>query len=113
MSKRVFWFVAGTAAGIWASVKAKRAAERISMPGLIDQASALGVGVRAFTTELNEGKRAKENEIRRMLLDEPQHWELNTQDVEVVGPAEFGPNPAIPAAKIELENPNTTDKDTT
>ena len=43
MSNKVLWFVAGTAAGIYASVKAKRAAYRLSMPGLIDQASALGV----------------------------------------------------------------------
>lgn len=76
MSNKALWFVAGTAAGIYASVKAKRAAYRLSMPGLIDQASALGVGVRAFKSEMQDGMCEKENEIRQALVSEPQNWEL-------------------------------------
>ena len=76
MSNKTIWFVAGAAAGIYASVKAKHAAYRLSMPGLIDQASALGVGLRAFKGEMQDGMYEKEVEIRRALVSEPQHWEL-------------------------------------
>ncbi len=76
MSTRIVWFVAGTAAGVYASVKARRAAYRVSMPGLVDQAAALGSGVRAFNAEVREGMHAKEHQIRtRTLLPE-----LTTKD---------------------------------
>ena len=48
MRARVMWFVAGSAAGVYASVKARRAAYRLSMPGLVDQAAALGWVQRVF-----------------------------------------------------------------
>lgn len=76
MSNKILWFVAGTAAGVYASVKAKRAAQRLSMPGLIDQASALGVGVRAFKSEMLDGMYEKETEIRQALVSDTQIWEL-------------------------------------
>ena len=68
MSARVVWFVAGAAAGVYSSVKAKRAAYRLSMPGLIDQAAALGSGVRAFRAEMHEGMNTKEHQLRTHLL---------------------------------------------
>ena len=68
MSTRIVWFVAGTAAGVYASVKARRAAYRVSMPGLIDQAAALGSGARAFRAELANGMNAKEHQLRTQLL---------------------------------------------
>jgi len=69
VSARVVWFVAGAAAGVYSSVKAKRAAYRLSMPGLIDQAAALGSGVRAFRAEMAEGMSAQEQHLRAHLLD--------------------------------------------
>lgn len=69
MSARLVWFVAGAAAGVYSSVKAKRAAYRLSMPGLIDQAAALGSGVRAFRAEMAEGMNAQEQHLRQHLLD--------------------------------------------
>ncbi len=66
---RIAWFIAGTAAGVYASVKARRAAYRLSMPGLIDQAAAAGSGLRAFRDELAEGMTAKERQLRTHLLD--------------------------------------------
>lgn len=71
MSSRVVWFVAGTAAGVYASVKARRAAYRVSMPGLIDQAAALGSGMRAFNAEVREGMHAKEHQIRTATMYPP------------------------------------------
>lgn len=69
MSARLVWFVAGAAAGVYSSVKAKRAAYRLSMPGLIDQAAALGSGVRAFRSEMQEGMASQEQHLRSHLLD--------------------------------------------
>lgn len=83
MSARLVWFAAGTAAGLYASVKARRAAYRLSMPGLIDQAAALGTGFRAFNAEVREGMHAQEHAIRtRTLLQLPELTtpELNGKD---------------------------------
>lgn len=67
MNGRFVWFVAGSAAGVYASVKARRAAYRMSMPGLIDQAAALGEGVRAFTAEVRHGMAERTAEIEHEL----------------------------------------------
>ena len=72
MTPRVLWFVAGTAAGVYASVKARRAAYRLSMPGLVDQAGALGTGWRAFNAELRAGMQAKEHQFRTEALGAPE-----------------------------------------
>jgi hypothetical protein len=63
MNPRLIWFVAGSAAGVYASVKARRAAYRMSMPGLIDQAAALGTGVRAFADEVRDGMTTAEHRV--------------------------------------------------
>lgn len=63
MRGRAVWFVAGTAAGIYATAKARRAAYRMSMPGLVDQAAALGLGWREFSDELRDGMTRYEHEI--------------------------------------------------
>jgi hypothetical protein len=65
--KRTTWFVAGAAAGLYASVKARRAAYRVSMPGLVDQAAALGVGWRAFASELRSGIAQEEQQVAARL----------------------------------------------
>ncbi|WP_375003339.1 DUF6167 family protein [Aeromicrobium sp. CTD01-1L150] len=71
MNGRIVWFVAGSVAGVYASVKARRAAYRMSMPGLIDQAAALGEGARAFSSEVRDGMRTKQAELERELAGEP------------------------------------------
>lgn len=63
MMGRVLWFAAGTAAGVYASVKARRAAYRLSVPGLVDQAAALGVGLRALNADLQTGMQQREAQI--------------------------------------------------
>jgi hypothetical protein len=71
---RIVWFVAGTVAGVYATQKAKNAAYRLSMPGMIDQVAALGVGARAFSAELADGMGAKEHQLRTQLLaPDPAH----------------------------------------
>lgn len=67
MNGRTVWFVAGTAAGVYASAKARRAVYRLSMPGLVDQAAALGLGWRAFAGELRDGMTQYEHEVAARL----------------------------------------------
>lgn len=67
MRARAVWFVAGSAAGVYASAKARRAAYRVSMPGLIDQAAALGTGWRAFADEVRDGMTSAEDRIAHQL----------------------------------------------
>lgn len=63
MKPRAIWFVAGSAVGVYASAKARRAAYRVSMPGLIDQAAALGTGWRAFAEEVRDGMSTAESRL--------------------------------------------------
>ena len=77
MNPRLVWFAAGSAAGLYASFKAKRAAYRLTPSGLVDQASALGVGWRAFSAEVHEGMDAREQRIAQDLELPP---ELRTKE---------------------------------
>ncbi|KQX75635.1 MULTISPECIES: DUF6167 family protein [Aeromicrobium] len=71
MSSRLVWFVAGTAAGVYTSVKARRAAYRLSAPGVVDQAAALGTGWRELSAEVREGMRVREQQIAHRLSELP------------------------------------------
>ena len=83
MRSRVVWFVAGSAAGLYASVKARRAAYRLSTPGLVDQAAALGLGWRAFSSELRDGMEARQRDIARELSGTPtDHTDLLRLEAE-------------------------------
>jgi hypothetical protein len=64
---RAVWFVAGSAVGVYASAKVRRAAYRLSMPGLVDQAAALGHGWRAFADEVRDGMDAAEGRLARQV----------------------------------------------
>jgi hypothetical protein len=68
MKSRIVWFVAGSATGVYTAVKARRAAYRLSTPGIVDQAGALGLGWRTFTSELRDGMQSREHEIARRLI---------------------------------------------
>lgn len=67
MRPRLVWFAAGSVAGLYASFKARRAAYRMTPSGLVDQASALGVGWRAFSAEVHDGMTAREQAIAQDL----------------------------------------------
>lgn len=71
MKLRPTWFVVGVAAGVWGTVKARRAAYRLSVPGLVDQSAALGVGWREFGQEMRAGMAEREHEIACELDFEP------------------------------------------
>lgn len=76
MKPRLLWFAAGSAVGLYATFKAKRAAYRLTPSGLVDQASALGVGWRAFSAEMHDGMDAREHHIANDLALPVEHCPL-------------------------------------
>lgn len=72
MTPRWIWFAGGAAAGVWATLKARRAAYRLTPPGLIDQAGALGAGLRAFNQEVRDGMRIRESQLTDTLELRPE-----------------------------------------
>lgn len=86
MKPRALWFVAGSAVGVYASAKARRAAYRLSMPGLVDQAAALGQGWRAFADEVRDGMTTAERQLAHRVATErarpaPAPLEAGTHDL--------------------------------
>ena len=72
---RGFWFVAGTGAGVYAMVKARRAAELLTPEGLRDRLAALQLGASLFAEEVRVGAAEKETELRERIglaLDGPR-----------------------------------------
>ena len=87
---RSLWFVAGAGAGIYAMVKARRAAEVFTPEGLRDRMAGLGLGAHLFAEEVRAGMVEKETELRERLdwaLDGPKQLEMarssTTTDLEV------------------------------
>jgi Family of unknown function (DUF6167) len=68
---RAAWFVAGAGVGIYAMVKARRAAEAVTPEGLRDRVNGVAVGARLFTEEVRAGMAEKETELRERLALEP------------------------------------------
>ena len=82
MMGRATWFALGAAAGVYGSVKARRAVYRLSSPGIVDQAAALGVGWRAFSADVRDGMRERQDDVVRR-LDEvaaDRHLQLVTSE---------------------------------
>ncbi|MET0838847.1 MAG: DUF6167 family protein [Marmoricola sp.] len=76
---RSLWFVAGAGAGIYAMVKARRAAEVFTPEGLRDRMAGLGLGAHLFAEEVRAGMTEKETELRERLewtLDGPRELEM-------------------------------------
>ena len=72
---RGFWFVAGSGAGIYVMVKARRAAEAFTPEGLRDRMAGLSLGAHLFAEEVRAGMTEKETELRERLewtLDGPK-----------------------------------------
>lgn len=64
---RSLWFVAGAGAGVYAMSRARRAAEAVTVDGLRDRLSGLGVGMRMFRDEVAAGQAEKETELRERM----------------------------------------------
>jgi hypothetical protein len=95
---RGFWFLTGAGVGVYAVVKARRAAEALTPEGLQDRLSALSVGARIFADEVRVGTAEKETELRGRLglaLDRS------------IGSRELGPPPVETPAGIPSAPDNT------
>jgi hypothetical protein len=64
---RALWFAAGTAAGVYASTKARRAAEALTVDGIHDRLTGWFAGARVLGEELRSGAHEKETELRGRL----------------------------------------------
>jgi hypothetical protein len=64
---RVFWFAVGAGTSVYAMVKTRRAAERLTPAGIADQFGALGFGARLFRDEVAAGMGERESELREHL----------------------------------------------
>lgn len=63
MSRGV-WFVAGAGAGVYAMVRARRAAELLTVDGLRDRWNGVALGARMLRDEVAQGQVEKETELR-------------------------------------------------
>lgn len=63
MSRGV-WFVAGAGAGVYAMVRARRAAEVLTVDGLRDRWNGVSLGARMLRDEVAQGQAEKETELR-------------------------------------------------
>jgi Family of unknown function (DUF6167) len=68
---RVVWFVAGTAAGVYATAKARRAAEALTVDGVHDRLTGWFAGARVLRDEARAGMTEKETELRARLVVVP------------------------------------------
>jgi hypothetical protein len=86
-------FVGGVAAGVWASIKARRLAYRLSAPGLVDQIAAWRQGLREFRAELDTGMAARR-------AQQLQRLSAHAQTLEAFPPAN-----AVPSVTTLEEGP--------
>ncbi|GAA5153223.1 hypothetical protein GCM10023340_34920 [Nocardioides marinquilinus] len=64
---RALWFAAGAGAGLYATLRARRAAEALSVEGLQDRIGATVVGLRMFRDEVAQGKADAETRLRERM----------------------------------------------
>jgi hypothetical protein len=69
---RGFWFVAGAGAGVYAVLRARRAAEVFTVDGLRDRWNGLALGARLVRDEVAQGQAEKETELRERYGLAPQ-----------------------------------------
>jgi hypothetical protein len=65
--RRGFWFVAGAGAGVYAVIRARRAAEAFTPDGLRDRAVGISLGAHLFAEEVRAGMAERETELRERL----------------------------------------------
>ena len=68
---RPLWFVAGTAAGVYATTKVRRAAESLTVDGLHDRLTGWFAGARVLREEVRTGMAEKQTELRHRIAAVP------------------------------------------
>ena len=95
--RRGLWFLAGTAAGVYSTVRARRTAESLSADGLQDRLSGWVAGARVLRDEVVAGRAAKETDLRARLTlvpDEENGPRTNAGD-------DPGDTPEITTGKVD------------
>lgn len=64
---RALWFVTGSAAGMYALVKARRTLHAFTPDGIGARAAALGAGARVFADQVSEGMAEREQQLLKQL----------------------------------------------
>jgi hypothetical protein len=64
---RAFWFAVGAGTSVYAMVKTRRAAERLTPAGIGDQLGAVGFGARLFRDEVVAVMGERESQLREHL----------------------------------------------
>ncbi len=77
---RALWFAAGTAAGVYATSKARRAAEAVTVDGIHDRLTGWFAGARVLRDEFRSGAVEKETELRGRLALVPDGTAAITQE---------------------------------
>lgn len=73
--RRGVWFVAGSAAGVYATAKVRRAAEALTVDGIHDRLTGWFAGARVLREEVRAGMAEKEVELRARIAHTPrQDW---------------------------------------
>ncbi|PJJ55866.1 hypothetical protein CLV56_0065 [Mumia flava] len=107
----MLWFVAGTTAGVYGTVKARRLATRLTPTGLADQLAAVQLGASAFLAEMRVGMADRQLQIAERLGIDPA--DLRSVDVAAAAADRLAapPSPAaLDAARPAL--PATPGNDT-
>ncbi|QIK66627.1 hypothetical protein G7072_09980 [Nocardioides sp. HDW12B] len=92
--RRGLWFLAGTAAGVWTSVRARRAAESMTVDGLQDRLQGLAAGARVLRDEVAAGRAEKETDVRARLSL------VSDESTEPTG-STSGETPGITTGKVD------------
>jgi hypothetical protein len=64
---RLLWFTAGAGVGVYALIRARRAAEVLTPDGLADRMAGWSMGLALFREEVRAGAAEKENDLRERL----------------------------------------------
>ena len=68
---RTVWFAAGTAVGVYATSKVRRAAEAVTVDGIHDRLTGWFAGARVLREEVRLGAVEKETRLRARLAEAP------------------------------------------
>ena len=68
---RTVWFAAGTAVGVYATSKVRRAAEAVTVEGIHDRLTGWFAGARVLRDEVRQGALEKETRLRARLAEAP------------------------------------------
>jgi len=78
--RRGIWFFAGSAAGVYATAKVRRAAEALTVDGIHDRLTGWFAGARVLRDEARAGMEEKETELRSRMANAP-HGDLTPDNV--------------------------------